>query len=126
VADPSIEGEITLDGARQLWVAGHAEEAQWVISALHRKIRRSADAVVLRAQISADRGRHKKAKRLWRKALRSLKKQPEIGREYGIYLLSRKQTKKALAQLHKYLKARPNAEDRADIEAIIQSYEGGQ
>ncbi|HIA03596.1 MAG TPA: hypothetical protein EYN66_17095 [Myxococcales bacterium] len=121
---PSLKGSITLSGARELFRMEYTAEAAWVVSTLRRKIRRSPAAYVLLAQIAAARKRFRQADKLWKRALRSQRTLPGIGRDYAIYLLSRKKTKKGMKGLKKYLLARPEAEDRADIEAMIQSYEG--
>lgn len=121
---PALKGSITLSGARELFRMEYATEAAWVISSLGRKTRRSPAAYVLLAQIEAARKRFRQADKLWKRALRHQRKLPGIGRDHAIYLLSRKRTKKAIKGLRKYLLARPEADDRADIEAIIQSFEG--
>ena len=122
--DALREGPLSLDGARQLLEAGHPLDSGWVWSKLPRTLRRSADALRLKAQTQAARNRHSAARRTWRRAIRAPGATPTVQRDYGLYLASRNSKRRARRALRAYLEAQPDAVDRVQIEQRITELGG--
>lgn len=120
----AAEGEASLGGAAAALDAGLSDDVEWVVGLLTREQRASSAAWTLRARAAVAAGRGGVAEKAWRGAAEAADAAPEAQRDYGLFLVERRQNKRARAALGKYLELKPDAGDRADVEARIQGLGG--
>ena len=108
----TLNGFVDLAGIRSLLDAGYASDAAWVLGRMDKASRKRWAALLVKAQIQVARKRHKQAARSYKTAASAQGRPPEVLRDYGRYLASRRATRrKAAAQFKRYLEAAPDAVD---------------
>ncbi|MFT5429991.1 MAG: hypothetical protein ACI9OJ_000664 [Myxococcota bacterium] len=112
-------GLVELGAVIDLLEDGERRDAAWLWGQLPKATKKSANAQAARARIEAKAGKHRRAVRYWKRALKAADAPAELHRDYGRYLISRKRRKTGRSQLRKYLEKSPEAADRADVEAEI-------
>ena len=118
----TLSGLVDLAGIRSLLDAGYASDAEWVLGRMDKASRKRWDALLVKAEIEVARKRHKRAARSYKAAAAADGRPPEILRDFGRYLASRRVTRrKAAAQLQQYLEAAPEAEDHAAVSSELEA-----
>jgi len=117
------EGGLSLDDVDSALDAGFSKDIRWLVHRFPRAVRKQADFLALQARAADAGGQHKRAVRLWKKALRATDANPAHGRDFALYWVERKKPSKAIPLLKKYLETVPEAADHAAIQILLTDIE---